>query len=78
MWTCRIYVAASRSPADTVLFFCRVLLGKIPEQDGKMSYIYDTYVFHYIQEDRLTYMCMGDDQAKRRIPFAFLEDVKNR
>lgn len=36
------------------------------------------YVFHYIVEDRITYLCMSDDQNKRRIPFAFLEDVKTR
>ena len=26
----------------------RVLLAKIPENDSKMSYVYDKYVFHYI------------------------------
>ena len=26
----------------------RVLLSKIPPQDGKMSYVYDKYVFHYV------------------------------
>jgi hypothetical protein len=36
------------------------------------------YVFHYIVEDRITYLCMSDDQNKRRVPFAFLEDVKTR
>jgi vesicle-associated membrane protein 7 len=77
----------------------RVLLGKIPEQDGKMSYVYDQcvctrfdpafnplcvcahlcrHVFHYIVEDKITYLCMCDETNKRRIPFAFLEDIKNR
>lgn len=36
------------------------------------------YVFHYIVEDRITYLCMSDDQNKRRVPFAFLEDIKGR
>lgn len=37
----------------------RVLLSKIQsEQDGKMSYIYDQYIFHYIVENHLIYMCM--------------------
>ncbi|KAH8043662.1 SNAP receptor [Aureococcus anophagefferens] len=49
----------------------RVLLGKIPEQDGKMSYVYDQYVFHYVVENKMT-------SFKRRVPFAFLDDVKNR
>lgn len=55
----------------------RVLLGKISEnQDGKMSYVYDNHVFHYIVENRITYLCMCDETERRRIPFAFLVDVK--
>mmetsp|Transcript_15283 Transcript_15283/g.20159 ORF Transcript_15283/g.20159 Transcript_15283/m.20159 type:complete len:216 (+) Transcript_15283:118-765(+) len=56
----------------------RVLLGKIPETDSKMSYVYDKYVFHYLVSEGLTYLCMADDNTKRRLPFAFLEDIKNR
>lgn len=56
----------------------RVLLSKIPTHDGKMSYVYDRYVFHYIVEAGITYLCMANDMAKRRIPFAFLEDIKMR
>jgi vesicle-associated membrane protein 7 len=56
----------------------RVLLGKIPEMDGKMSYVYDQYVFHYIVENRIIYMCMCDDMEKRRMPFGFLEEIKQR
>ena len=54
----------------------RVLLGKIPPEDGKMSYVYDQYVFHYIVEKKLTFLCMADESFKRRVPFAFLDDVK--
>lgn len=56
----------------------RVLLGKIVDQDGKMSYVYDQHVFHYIVENHIIYMCMCDEQDKRRIPFGFLEDIKQR
>lgn len=57
----------------------RVLLGKIsPAADSKMSYIYDDYVFHYMVEDGLTYLCLADEKQKRRIPFLFLADVKDR
>ncbi len=56
----------------------RVLLGKIPDVDGKMSYVYDQHVFHYIVENHIIYMCMCDDQNKRRIPFGFLDDIKQR
>lgn len=56
----------------------RVLLGKIEDKDGKMSYVYDQHVFHYIIENHIIYMCMCDDMDKRRIPFGFLEDIKQR
>ena len=56
----------------------RVLLGKIPEEDGKMSYVYDQFVFHYVVENKITFLCMADEDAKRRVPFAFLDDIKVR
>lgn len=55
-----------------------LLLGKIDDVDGKMSYVYDQHVFHYIIENHIIYMCMCDDMEKRRIPFSFLDDIKNR
>ena len=56
----------------------RVLLAKIPPIDGKMSYVYDKHVFHYLVEGNITYLCMADESMKRRIPFTFLEDIKRR
>jgi len=53
----------------------RVLLAKIPEHDSKMSYVYDKYVFHYIVDQGITFLCMSDESTKRRIAFSFLEDV---
>jgi hypothetical protein len=37
---------------------------KIPDQDGKMSIVYDKHVFHYIVEDGIIYLCMADDLEK--------------
>ena len=54
----------------------RVLLSKIPEQDSKMSYVYDKHVFHYIVDQGITFLCMSDENTKRRITFGFLEDIK--
>lgn len=56
----------------------RVLLSKIPSQDGRMTYVYDNYVFHYIVENTICYLCMSDELNKHRIPFAFLQDVKSQ
>lgn len=54
----------------------RVLLAKIPPEDGKMTYVYDEYVFHYIVENGICYLCMSDERNKHRVPFGFLEDMK--
>jgi len=110
----------------------RTLLAKIPEADGKQSYLYDTcvrrgrgaaggwgggelemqwlptlppgaaaplqrplrcrltlrdtqhllslcsYTFHYIVERNVTYLCLTDEKNKRRLPFAFLDDIKGK
>mmetsp|Transcript_20044 Transcript_20044/g.33777 ORF Transcript_20044/g.33777 Transcript_20044/m.33777 type:complete len:219 (-) Transcript_20044:201-857(-) len=54
----------------------RVLLSKIPEQDGRMSYVYDSHIFHYLVDDGITFLCMSDEGMKRRITFSFLDEVK--
>ncbi|RHY92106.1 hypothetical protein DYB35_012865 [Aphanomyces astaci] len=54
----------------------RVLLAKIPTEDSKMSYVYDQHIFHYVVQDGITYLCMADNDFKRRVPFQFLEDLK--
>ncbi|KAG0226567.1 Vesicle-associated membrane protein [Mortierella sp. GBA43] len=54
------------------------ILEKIPPNNSKLTYVYDRYLFHYICEDGLTYMCMTDDSFGRRIPFAFLQDIKQK
>lgn len=56
----------------------RSLLSKIPSHNEKMSIVYEDNVFHYIVEDDLTFLCMGGQSSKRRIPFAFLSDIKSR
>mmetsp|Transcript_109834 Transcript_109834/g.319569 ORF Transcript_109834/g.319569 Transcript_109834/m.319569 type:complete len:249 (-) Transcript_109834:171-917(-) len=54
------------------------ILNKIKPEDGSMTYVYDEqYAFHYIVDGRLTFLCMADAE-KRRIPFVFLDDVKNK
>lgn len=57
----------------------RMLLHKINSgEDHKMSYTYDAHVFHYIVEGGITFLCMADVELRRRLPFAFLADVKSR
>ena len=55
----------------------RVLLGKIPPQSTRQSYIYDSHVFHYVVSGGLTYLCMSDEQGSHRIPFSFLAKIED-
>eukprot|EP00566_Odontella_aurita_P021320 CAMPEP_0113540100 /NCGR_PEP_ID=MMETSP0015_2-20120614/8296_1 /TAXON_ID=2838 /ORGANISM="Odontella" /LENGTH=221 /DNA_ID=CAMNT_0000439873 /DNA_START=186 /DNA_END=851 /DNA_ORIENTATION=- /assembly_acc=CAM_ASM_000160 len=54
----------------------RVLLSKIPPTDGRMTYVYDSHVFHYVVENGICYLCMSDEPDRHRVPYAFLQDMK--
>lgn len=57
----------------------RALLAKIDmNKETRMSYIYDSYMFHYVVESTMVYlvMCGNDDSTKKRVAFQFLEDIK--
>lgn len=55
------------------------ILDKIPgDNDSHVSYSQDRYIFHVKRTDGLTVLCMADDTAGRRIPFAFLEEIHQR
>merc|ERR1712137_961971 len=57
----------------------RQILEKIPgNTDTHVSYSQDRYIFHVKRTDGLTVLCMADEAAGRRIPFAFLEDIHQR
>jgi len=43
-----------------------------------MSYVFDKVFFHYVVSEGITYLCMAEEAFGRRIPFAFLDDIKNR
>jgi len=36
------------------------------------------YIFHYVVEDGLTYLCMSDGDFSRLIAFRFLNEIKKR
>lgn len=55
------------------------ILDKIsPQQDSRMTYVYDKYLFHYMVRGGLTYLCLADEEFGRRIPFAFLDDLQQK
>lgn len=61
--------------ANTV---ARAILEKLPYTDSRVSYSQDRHLFHVVVSNGIVYMCMADDAFGRRIPFAFLEEIKNR
>ncbi|KAF8400607.1 hypothetical protein HHK36_013906 [Tetracentron sinense] len=68
--------SATSTNASTI---ARQILEKIPgNNDSHVSYSQDRYIFHVKRTDGLTVLCMADDIAGRRIPFAFLEDIHQR
>ncbi|KAI9226130.1 MAG: putative vesicle-associated membrane protein [Piptocephalis tieghemiana] len=54
------------------------ILEKIPSRDSRLTYVYDRYLKKKISERGIVYLCMADESFGRRIPFAFLEDIKHR
>ncbi|EEC74190.1 hypothetical protein OsI_09329 [Oryza sativa Indica Group] len=62
----------------------RQILDRLSAGDGggggdcNVSYTQDLHVFHVKRTDGVTALCMADDAAGRRIPFAFLEDIHGR
>lgn len=55
----------------------RVLLKKIPAEDGKLSYVYDQYIFHYVVSRGMTYLCMTDQNYSKILSFQFLAEVES-
>lgn len=54
------------------------ILSKIPPENAKLTYSHGAYLFHYICENRIIYMCITDDNYERSKAFAFLSEIKKR
>ena len=52
------------------------ILDRIPDKDAKCTYVYDRYLFHYVRESGIVYLCMADEAFGRHIPFAFLTAIQ--
>lgn len=37
------------------------IIAKIPQRNEKLTYSHGNYLFHYISEDGIIYMCITDD-----------------
>ena len=46
------------------------------EPDTKKTFELEDFLFHYINEEGLTVMCMTDKAIQKKIAFAYMQDVK--
>ena len=46
------------------------------EPDTKKTFELEEFLFHYINEDGLTILCMSDKQIQKKIAFAFMQDLR--
>lgn len=54
------------------------ILAKIPSENNKLTYSHGNYLFHYICQDRIIYLCITDDDFERSKAFCFLNEIKKR
>jgi len=54
----------------------RRILEKLPQNDSKMTYVHNEYLFHYVISKEITFLCMAPESFGRRIPFSFLESIE--
>ncbi|KAL3879032.1 hypothetical protein ACJMK2_031346 [Sinanodonta woodiana] len=54
------------------------ILAKIPSENSKLTYSHGSYLFHYICEDRIIYLCITDDDFERAKAFLYLNEIKKK
>jgi len=54
------------------------ILNKIPAENSKLTYSHNNFLFHYVKEDGIVYLCITDDDFERARAFLFLADIKRR
>jgi len=55
-----------------------LVISKIPYGDGKMTYKHGNYLYHYIQENGLVYLCITEEGFSQKDAFQFLEKTQTR
>jgi vesicle-associated membrane protein 7 len=55
------------------------ILARIPSSgEARQAYVYDAYVFYYLTVRGITFLAITDEKSGRRLPFAFLDDVRDK
>ena len=69
--------AAARVHIEQVVYVAFLFFTLLTE-NAKLTYSHGAYLFHYICENRIIYMCITDDNYERSKAFAFLSEIKKR
>ena len=56
----------------------RRIIEKLSASNNRVTYSQDSHLYHILCENGIIYLCMADESFGRRVPFAFLEDIKQR
>jgi len=54
------------------------IISKIPPHNDKLTYSHGNYLFHYVSENGVIYLCITDDEFERSRAFLFLNEIKRR
>ncbi|GLC35106.1 hypothetical protein PLESTB_000555000 [Pleodorina starrii] len=54
------------------------ILEKLQHEDTRVSYTQERHMFHVMVSDGITFMAVAEEAFGRRIPFAFLDDIRGR
>jgi hypothetical protein len=54
------------------------ILTRIQPDASRLSYSFENWLFHYISDKDVVYLCAADGEMGRRLPFAFLSEVQKK
>lgn len=54
----------------------RTILSKIPPNDSRLTYVWESNLIHYVKADGVVYLVLTDDKATKRLAYGFLAEVQ--
>ncbi|WFD32880.1 hypothetical protein MSPP1_003933 [Malassezia sp. CBS 17886] len=73
----QVLVESHDAGQERFLPAAEAILAKItPDAPPRLSYAFESWLFHYIAHDGRVYLAVADAELGRRIPFAFLAQVQ--
>lgn len=51
------------------------VLMKISPENAKLTYSHENYLFHYITDDRIVYLCITDDVSARNLRMNAVNEI---